>query len=122
MPIYEYQCGACNRRFEQRQSFSDDPISVCPHCGAVDVRLMRIEGGVEVEVEDRGPGIPPAELPELFKPFTRLSTSTVSKQRSVGLGLAITRRLVEAHGGTIDVQSEVGRGSVFVIRLLRGSA
>jgi len=33
MPIYEYQCGACNRRFEQRQSFSDDPISVCPHCG-----------------------------------------------------------------------------------------
>jgi len=40
MPIYEYQCGACSRRFERRQSFSDDPVSVCPHCGAVDVRRL----------------------------------------------------------------------------------
>jgi signal transduction histidine kinase len=72
---------------------------------------------VEVEVEDRGPGIPPEELPQLFKPFTRLSTVTLSQHRSVGLGLAITRRLVEAHGGTIDVRSEVGKGSVFSVRL-----
>jgi signal transduction histidine kinase len=83
----------------------------------VDVRL-RAEGGYAVlEVEDRGPGIPSEELPNLFKPFTRLSTVKLAKQRGVGLGLAITRRLVEAHGGTIGVQSEVGRGSVFTIRL-----
>ena len=83
----------------------------------VDVRMHTCPGGIEVEVEDRGPGIPPEELPQLFKPFTRLSTITLTKQRSVGLGLAITRRLVEAHGGTIDVRSEVGKGSVFTVRL-----
>jgi two-component system, OmpR family, sensor kinase len=99
------------------QNLVANAVQYTPDGGAVDVRLTRIDGGVEVEVEDRGPGIPPAELPELFKPFTRLSTSTVSRQRSVGLGLAITRRLVEAHGGTIDVRSEVGKGSAFVLRL-----
>ncbi|HYK02136.1 MAG TPA: HAMP domain-containing sensor histidine kinase [Thermoanaerobaculia bacterium] len=83
----------------------------------VDVRLRREAGFAVLEVEDRGPGIPPDELPNLFKPFTRLSTVKLAKQRSVGLGLAITRRLVEAHGGSIGVRSEVGRGSVFTIRL-----
>jgi signal transduction histidine kinase len=83
----------------------------------VEVRLSRSHDFVDIEVEDHGPGIPPGELPSLFKPFTRLSTVTLSESRSVGLGLAITRRLVEAHGGTIDVRSEVGKGSVFAIRL-----
>ncbi|HEX8170277.1 MAG TPA: HAMP domain-containing sensor histidine kinase [Thermoanaerobaculia bacterium] len=84
---------------------------------AVDVRVFRDDAGITIEVEDRGPGIPPEELPNLFKAFTRLSTSTSQRERSVGLGLAITRRLVEAHGGTIDVTSKVGKGSLFRIRL-----
>lgn len=99
------------------QNLVANAVQFTPNGGVIDVRARNVDGGVEIEVEDRGPGIPAEELPELFKPFTRLSTSTVSRQRSVGLGLAITRRLVEAHGGTIDVRSEVGRGSVFVIRL-----
>ena len=40
MPIYEYQCRACGRRFELRQSFSDEPAKVCPHCGVEDVRRL----------------------------------------------------------------------------------
>lgn len=99
------------------QNLVANAVQYSPSGAAVDVRLRTCLGGVEVEVEDRGPGIPPEELPQLFKPFTRLSTITLTKQRSVGLGLAITRRLVEAHGGTIDVRSEVGVGSVFVVRL-----
>ncbi len=99
------------------QNLVANAVQFTPNSGVIDVRMRGVEGGVEIEVEDRGPGIPAGELPELFKPFTRLSTSTVSKQRSVGLGLAITRRLVEAHGGTIDARSEVGKGSTFVIRL-----
>lgn len=99
------------------QNLVGNAVQYTPNGDVVDVRLRGVDGGVEIEVEDRGPGIPPAELPDLFKPFTRLSTVAVSKHRSVGLGLAITRRLVEAHGGTIEVTSEVGRGSVFRIFL-----
>lgn len=99
------------------QNLVANAVQFTANGGAIDVRLRRHDDGVEVQVEDRGPGIPPEELPDLFKPFTRISTSSVSKHRSVGLGLAITRRLVEAHGGTIDVRSEVGKGSVFVVRL-----
>ena len=40
MPIYEYECRACGRRFELRQSFSDEPVRVCPHCGVEDVRKL----------------------------------------------------------------------------------
>ncbi|HEX6096341.1 MAG TPA: HAMP domain-containing sensor histidine kinase [Thermoanaerobaculia bacterium] len=108
------------------QNLVANAVQYTPNGGEVDVRLGRVvengvRTGVEIEVEDRGPGIPPHELPELFKPFTRVSTVKLSKHRSVGLGLAITRRLIEAHGGTIDVRSEVGRGSTFRI-LLRVSA
>jgi two-component system sensor histidine kinase/response regulator len=99
------------------QNLVGNATQYSPPGATVDVRLRTCPGGVEVEVEDRGPGIPPEELPQLFKPFTRLSTVTLSQHRSVGLGLAITRRLVEAHGGTIDVRSEVGKGSVFSVRL-----
>jgi signal transduction histidine kinase len=91
------------------------------HAGdLVEVRTARIDDGVEIEVEDHGPGIPPEDLPLLFKPFTRLSAVNLNQHRSVGLGLAITRRLIEAHGGTIDVRSEVGKGSTFVVRLRAG--
>lgn len=99
------------------QNLVANAVQYTPDGSAVDVRVRRAGSGVAIEVEDRGPGIPAEELPDLFKPFTRLSTSTVSKHRSVGLGLAITRRLIEAHGGQIEVFSEVGRGTRFVVRL-----
>lgn len=99
------------------QNVVSNAVQYSPAGARVDVRLRASGDGVEIEIEDRGPGISEAELPSLFKPFTRLSTVSLSKQRSVGLGLAITRRLVEAHDGTIDVSSEVGKGSVFTIRL-----
>ena len=53
MPIYEYQCGSCRRQFEQRQSFSDEPVKVCPHCGAEEVRrLLSAPAGIFF----KGPG------------------------------------------------------------------
>lgn len=99
------------------QNLISNAVQYSPAGGAVDVRLRGEERAIAIDVEDRGPGIPPGDLPHLFKPFTRLSTSRLSKQRSVGLGLAITKRLIEAHGGTIDVRSEVGKGSTFTLRL-----
>lgn len=99
------------------QNLIANAVQYSPEGATVEVRARMRGGGVQIEVEDHGPGIPPEELPELFKPFTRLSTARLGGQRSVGLGLAITRRMVEAHGGTLDVSSEVGRGSTFVLRL-----
>jgi signal transduction histidine kinase len=101
------------------QNLVANAVQYSPNGAPIDVRLRATGHGVEIEVEDRGPGIPPEEVSELFKPFRRLSTSTLATQRSVGLGLAIVRRQVEAHGGSIDVRSEVGKGSVFTIRLRR---
>lgn len=74
--------------------------------------LARREGNeVCLEVIDTGVGIPPAHLPKLFQPF--FST----KPNGHGLGLAITRRIVQAHGGSIEVQSTPGHGTRFIIRL-----
>lgn len=98
------------------QNVISNAVQYSPAGGLVDVRLRADGRAAVLEVEDRGPGIAPRELPDLFKPFKRLSTVRLAKQRSVGLGLAITRRLVEAHGGTIGVQSEPGKGSTFAIR------
>jgi signal transduction histidine kinase len=99
------------------QNLIANAVQYSPSGTVVDVRLLRSAGAVRIEVEDRGPGIPSSEVPELFKPFKRLSTVSVTRQRSVGLGLAITRRLVEAHGGSIAVRSEVGKGSTFTITI-----
>ena len=103
------------------QNLVSNAVQYSPAGGVVDVRAHANAEWVTIEVEDRGPGIPEAELPNLFKPFTRLSTVKLSKQRSVGLGLAITRRLVEAHKGTIEVRSVVGQGSTFTMRLRAGT-
>ncbi len=64
-----------------------------------------------LDVIDSGNGIPPEQMPKLFHPFHTTKTS------GHGLGLAITQKIVAAHGGTIEVQSEMGRGTKFTIRL-----
>ena len=66
-----------------------------------------------VEVQDNGPGIPPEVMPRIFDPFF----STKPKQQGSGLGLPITREIIEAHGGRIEVESERGRGALFRVRL-----
>src|SRR5215469_12628471 len=66
---------------------------------------------VEIDVTDDGPGIPPEQQPNIFVPFF------TTKQKGTGLGLAICQRLVKSHGGSISVQSKVGEGSTFVVRL-----
>lgn len=72
---------------------------------------LRQDGWMAISVQDTGVGIPPENLPKLFEPlFT-------TKARGIGLGLAICRRLTEASGGQISVQSEPGKGSIFTVTL-----
>ena len=73
-----------------------------------------------VEVRDEGIGIAPADLPRLFTPFSQLSQGLAKTHGGAGLGLALVRRIVEAQGGLVGVESEPGRGSVFVVTLPRG--
>lgn len=83
---------------------------------AVEVSVGRQNGSVVVSVRDQGPGIPVEEQAKLFKPFSRTNVSAPGV-KSTGLGLAICRSIVEAHGGHIWVESEPGRGSTFSFSL-----
>lgn len=84
---------------------------------AVEISVT-VEGArVVLAVRDHGPGIPAAELNQLFKPFSRTSVKSTAGERSTGLGLTITRRLVMAHGGDLWVESIVGQGSTFFVAL-----
>ena len=81
--------------------------------GQIDVRLRHDEGHVVVEVEDDGEGISEQALPSLFEPFF----TTKEKTGGTGLGLSISRGIVIAHGGRIEVESQVGEGTTFRIFL-----
>ena len=83
----------------------------------VAVRVGCAAGCVRASVADQGPGIPEGELETIFKEFHRGTARPAAGERSTGLGLAIARRIVAAHGGTIGVESEVGKGSIFFFTL-----
>ncbi|MDQ4044054.1 MAG: ATP-binding protein [Chloroflexota bacterium] len=91
-------------------------IKYSPAGAEVTVRVTRTEDEAHLSVEDRGVGIPPDALPRLFDRFYRASGTTGNVQ-GLGLGLYISRRIVDAHGGRIEVASEVGRGSTFTMML-----
>ncbi|MEV5989119.1 HAMP domain-containing sensor histidine kinase [Streptomyces sp. NPDC052051] len=73
--------------------------------------------GVRVEVSDTGPGIAPEDLPHVFDRFWRAEKSRSRRTGGSGLGLSIVRKLIEAHGGTVEARSTLGSGSTFVLRL-----
>ena len=75
------------------------------------------ENEVWISVKDQGQGIPVEEMKNLFKDFSRTSVKPTAGEKSIGLGLAISRRIVEAHGGIIWVDSEIGKGSTFTFSL-----
>ena len=79
---------------------------------AVEVRACAQDDGVIVSVQDYGPGIPEAERAKLFQPYGRTSVRSTTSGRSKGLGLAISRKIVEGHGGHIRVKSQLGAGSI----------
>ena len=77
---------------------------------------------VVIEVRDRGRGIPSEAMGRLFEPFQQVDSSDARLHGGTGLGLAIVRTIAQTHGGTVEVQSEVGVGSTFTVRLPQPSA
>jgi signal transduction histidine kinase len=91
-------------------------IKYSPEGGRIEVRLERRRREVVFIVSDQGPGIAPDEAAHIFEPFRRAKLIKEGVP-GAGLGLSVARRIVEAHGGQILLESEVGRGAKFRIRL-----
>jgi PAS domain S-box-containing protein len=96
-------------------------IKFTPEGGFVEVRVRHGEETTTLEVQDSGIGIPDGEQGRLFERFFRASTVT-SRVPGVGLGLTIVKAIVEGHGGTLEVTSKQGAGTIFRIELVNGSA
>ena len=87
--------------------------------GAIKVSAWSDPDWVIFAVEDNGAGIPPEDLPYIFDRFYRVDEARSGAQGGSGLGLSIAKQLVEAHGGNISAEGEIGKGSTFTVRLPR---
>jgi signal transduction histidine kinase len=93
----------------------DNAVKYTPAGGRVDVQVRRDGERAVLEVRDTGVGIPPDEIPHIWERLFRGDTSRA--ERGLGLGLSFVKAIVEAHGGTVSVMSEPGRGSTFTASL-----
>jgi signal transduction histidine kinase len=89
-----------------------------PAGGSVEIAASQDDGGIRVAVTDTGPGIPLEQRERIFERFAQAAEG--GEIGSAGLGLAIVRDIVQAHGGRIHLESTVGRGSRFLLELPRG--
>jgi signal transduction histidine kinase len=92
-------------------------VKYTPDRGEVSLRCAAEERHVRIDIEDNGPGIPDDEQPQVFDKFFRGSATRDSDQRGNGLGLAFAREIARLHGGDIEVQSALGEGSTFTLKL-----
>jgi PAS domain S-box-containing protein len=90
--------------------------------GQIRVELHASDAGAELVVADTGSGIPPEALPQLFNRFYRVPGASGRTHEGSGIGLSLVRELVKLNGGAIEVESTVGRGSIFRVRIPFGSA
>jgi signal transduction histidine kinase len=93
-----------------------------PNSGSIKVGLKNVVGAgnsvsLVVSIADTGEGIPPEHLPHMFERFYRVESARSRTDGGAGLGLAIVKQMVLAHGGTVRVESEIGKGSTFYITL-----
>ena len=84
--------------------------------GEVTLALNLVEGEAEIRVNDRGPGVPPAQRERIFEPFYRLPGAS-EREGSVGLGLALVKSIAHRHGGRVHCEARPGGGASFVVRL-----
>lgn len=112
--VFSFDAGKIGQAID---NFISNAIKYSPPETTVTIRLSELENGVKFSVQDQGPGISEDEKSRLFKEFSKLSSQSTAGEKSTGLGLAITKKIVEAHGGEIGVESEAGQGSTFFFTL-----
>ena len=87
---------------------------------AITVSAFKSNDGLTVAVKDQGQGISDEDKAKLFTPFSRFSTKATAGERSTGLGLTITKKIILGHGGKIWVESKIGVGTTFYFSLPNG--
>ena len=92
-------------------------VKFTPEGGCVTVGAVRLASAVEISVSDTGIGIAETDQRDLFQDFRQLDSAIARQQHGTGLGLALTKRFAELHGGEIALVSELGKGSIFTLRL-----
>jgi signal transduction histidine kinase/HAMP domain-containing protein len=106
------------RKFKQiLLNLLSNAVKFTPEGGRVGVKAALSDGVVEVSVTDTGIGIAPEDQAAVFEEFRQVGTDYAGKREGTGLGLALTKKFVELHGGTLGLTSEVGRGSTFTVTL-----
>jgi signal transduction histidine kinase len=95
----------------------ENAVKYSPGCDTVWLSLSRRGPHVEIEVRDQGVGIPSSEHRRVFEKFVRGSTAREKNISGTGIGLAMARQIVRAHGGDITLESEPGKGSTFRVVL-----
>jgi signal transduction histidine kinase len=110
--------GDHDRLREAVDNLVSNAIKYSPPGAGIDISLDRDDGHASIKVRDRGPGLSPEDMGRLFGRFQRLSAKPTGGESSTGLGLSITKQIVDLHGGTIKVSSDgPGTGSTFEIVL-----
>jgi heavy metal sensor kinase len=123
--LFSAECSRCRGDFDRVQiermlsNLLSNAIKFTPQGGSVSVRVKRRENEVEISVSDTGQGIAPEHLPHIFDRFYRVrdSAEASSPEKGLGLGLSFVTWIARAHSGSIDVESEQGRGTTFRVRL-----
>jgi signal transduction histidine kinase len=95
----------------------DNAVKFSPEGGEIGVRIQARDETVCIEISDPGVGFPMEQLDDICRPFTRIEESGGHLFGGVGLGLPIAKQVVESHGGHIEIESEVNKGSTFTIVL-----
>jgi signal transduction histidine kinase len=102
---------------EVMDNLISNSIKYTPKNGKIKVSARNEGNRVYIEVRDNGIGIKEEDQMRVFEPFQRINRDETEDEEGVGLGLALVKRIIEAHGGVIEVKSTEGKGSVFAIRL-----
>jgi two-component system phosphate regulon sensor histidine kinase PhoR len=103
--------------FQILDNLVDNAVKYTPEKGKIQVRWNAEGGYVSLQVQDTGPGIPERDLPRIFERFYRVDKARSREVGGTGLGLAIVKHLVQAMKGSIQASSQLGRGTIFTVRL-----
>jgi signal transduction histidine kinase len=109
--------GDAGRLGQALDNLISNALKFTPDGGRVDVRLAAIGATAVIEVADTGAGIPAGEQRQLFERFFRAARATEQETPGIGLGLTVVKAIVDAHGGTVAVESAQGSGATFRIEL-----
>lgn len=110
-------CGDNDRLYQVFDNLISNALKYTPRGGEIVIETKNSMTNVEVTVRDNGIGMNELDLDRIFEPFQRLQSSGLEGEESTGLGLTVVKKIVEAHGGTVEVRSQTGKGSAFSVYL-----